>query len=90
VRFRSKFALKPREGEERVVNKFLLWPRCFGGRSTRWLRRADIVERVVKVDVGGSGEWGNYAWKWVEVAFAKEMPIEIVGCLEVWDEREAE
>lgn len=88
MRFHSKYALKPREGEERIVSKFLLWPRCFEGRHTRWLERTDIVERVVKVDVGGSGEWGNYAWKWAEVGFASEMPLEIADCLEVWEELE--
>lgn len=71
MKFTSKYALQDREGEERTVNKFLLWPRCFDGDKTwRWLERADVIEKVMKCDVGGSGEWGNYAWQWVEIGFA--------------------
>jgi len=87
MRYHSKYALKPREGEKRVVSKFLWLPRCFEGRHTRWLERADIIEEVKKMDVGGSGEWGNYAWQWREVGFAEEMPLDVTDCLEVWDER---
>lgn len=56
------------EGQERIVTKFLLLPRKFSGVG-RWLERADIRERVVKQDVGGSYQWGYYRWNWVEVAF---------------------
>lgn len=88
MRLASKYALKPRVGEKRVVSKFLLWPRCFGGRSTRWLERADIIEQVMRVDVGGSMEWGNYAWKWVEIGFAGEMPLDVTDCMEIWQEEQ--
>ena len=70
MKFRSKYYLKDREGEERIVTKFLLFPRRFESNKWRWLERADIIERVCKVDVGGSMEWGNYSWKWEEVGFA--------------------
>ena len=85
MRLSSKYTLKHREGETRIVTKFLLFPRCFGGQ-TRWLEKADIVEEVKKIDVGGSMEWGNYAWRWHEIAFAGELPRDLDGCAGVWKE----
>lgn len=70
MRFKNKFTLRPRLGEERVVRKFLLFPRRFNRRFTRWLEYANIIEQVQQVDVGGSNEYGNYAYQWVEVGFA--------------------
>jgi hypothetical protein len=41
--FRStKLDLMKREGETRVVEKFLLFPRAFGGHKMRWLEKARI------------------------------------------------
>lgn len=70
MRGSTRFALQAREGEERVVRKFLLWPRGFEAKEWRWLEWADLVEKVTKIDVGGSMQWGCYAWKWVEIGFA--------------------
>ena len=73
MRWNSDYALKDQEGEERIVRKFLLLPRQFGeGKHYRWLEYADIVERVLQCDVGGSSQWGYYAWKWCEVGFADD------------------
>lgn len=70
--WKSKFFLKDREGEVRTVRKFLLFPRRFDSKHWRWLEFALIKEEVCKVDVGGSMEWGNYAWRWCEIGFAAE------------------
>lgn len=55
--------------------KFLVFPRTTLGLTTRWLSFENMVERVEEVDVGGSMEWGNYAYEWMEVGFADEMPL---------------
>ena len=49
------------------VRKFLLFPRSFESKTTRWLEYADIVERVETVL--GSSQY----YKWVEIGFADEM-----------------
>jgi len=87
VRVNSKYALKSREGEQRIVKKFLLWPRTFDSNRTRWFEYAHITEEVLKMDVGGSCEWGNYAWQWREVGFASEPEGLPEGLAAVWDEK---
>ena len=61
--------MKGRVGEKRVVRKFLFWPRNFQTKYTRWLCWVDIVEQVLECDIGGSGQWGEYAYYWREVGF---------------------
>lgn len=70
----SKYALKDCLGEQRIKRKFLLFPRRFTAAEWRWLEYADITEEVCEVDVGGSMEWGNFAYRWVEVGFADQQP----------------
>lgn len=71
MRFKSRFALKDREGQTRVRRKFLLFPRQLGTDPTwRWLEYAYVIEQVCRIDVGGAMEWGHYAWEWREVGFA--------------------
>ena len=43
-----KWKLKelPKEGEVRVVNKFLIFPKCID-REVRWLERAMIRQRLM-------------------------------------------
>jgi hypothetical protein len=53
-------------GQERVVEKFLLFPKKLG-KEIRWLERAKIKQKVFQVDVGGSMEWGNYKNMWRNV-----------------------
>jgi hypothetical protein len=73
MKLKNQYSLKARAGETRVVTKFLLWPRKFlNSPRTRWLERSEIREEIMAVDVGGSCEWGNYAWKWRETGFADE------------------
>jgi len=71
MKFKSRFALKSQEGKTRIVRKFLMLPRQFGDSEWRWLETADILESIIKVDVGGS-VYPVYAWKWCEVGFADE------------------
>jgi len=72
MRWNNGFTLKKRAGEKRIVRKFLLWPRSFKEEKTRWLEWANIEEEIMQVDIGGSGEWGKYAWKWIEVKFTDD------------------
>lgn len=83
MKFKTRFALKDREGEEKIVRKFSLLPRSFGEDKDRvWLETVDIVYQIKKVDVGASGQWSSYTWKWVPVRFAsdqdmQELPFEV-------------
>ncbi|MFQ1027661.1 hypothetical protein JDW21_19230 [Bacillus subtilis] len=36
-------------------------------KEVRWLERVKIKQKVKKVDVGGSMEWGNFKKKWVDI-----------------------
>ena len=56
------------EGQERVITKFLLFPKKLG-KEIRWLERATIKQKVVAADVGGSYEWGKYKNMWCNVEF---------------------
>ena len=69
MKWPSRYALRDREGETRVVRKFLLWPRTFNSTHTRWLVYANIIEVIQRIDIGGSGEWGSYKWSWCETGF---------------------
>ena len=70
MRYSNRFTLKDRLGEKRVRRKFLLMPRSFRTGESRWLEWADVVEEILEIDVGGSMEWGEYAYRWREVGFA--------------------
>lgn len=71
MKFFSRFGLKSRENEIRIVKRFLWTPEHFGGPITRWLEYAYINERIMKIDIGGSNQWGHYAYRWVRVGFAE-------------------
>ena len=73
MKFNNRYSLKPLLGQRRVVRKFLILPRRFESQKTRWLEYADIVEEVMRVDVGGSCEWGCYSYCWREVGFKEEV-----------------
>lgn len=81
--FKTRYYLKDREGEEKIVRKFSLLPRSFDDDKERvWLETVDIVYRIKKIDVGGTDGWGSYAWKWVPIRFAtdkdrQELPFEV-------------
>jgi hypothetical protein len=75
--FRNRYTLKDREGEKKITRKFLLWPRTFEEGKTRWFEFAYIVEEVMKVDVGGSCQWGVYAWQWVEIGFTDPVKVKL-------------
>lgn len=58
-------------GRTRTISKFLIFPKTIG-EETRWLERATIRQMVIKVDVGGSMEWGNYENQWVDVMWVNK------------------
>lgn len=60
--------LKDQLGEQRIITKFLLFPKSIGN-DIRWLEKATILQEVMPIDVGGSMEWGNYRHRWVDVSF---------------------
>lgn len=82
MKFNTRFFLKDREGEEKVVRKFLWFPAAFNqDTKRRWLEYADVVYEVKKIDTGWSCEWSSYAWRWQATRFAndndlKNLPIE--------------
>jgi len=69
MRFGTQFTLQSMEGQERTTTKFLWYPRQFGTDQWRWLEWAMIKEAVLKIDIGGSMQWGRYKWAWVEIDF---------------------
>lgn len=74
MRWKSRLFLQDRLGEERIVEKFLLFPRFYEDhRHVYWLETAKIVERICRVDVGGSCQWGEYAYKWMEQGVVDEL-----------------
>ena len=52
-----------REGETRIITKFLFFPKKLDNER-KWLEKAHILQKVCKVDIGGSMEWGKYKHKW--------------------------
>ena len=61
--------LKDKLSEKRTVRKFLLFPRSFESKTTRWLEYANIVERV---EIIPDANWCSH-YGWVEKGFADEM-----------------
>jgi|PlaIllAssembly_1097288.scaffolds.fasta_scaffold00001_29 hypothetical protein len=83
MRFKTQYELKDREGEKKIVRKFLWFPCAFNDdKEHRWLETADVVYRVQRVYTflnfvfsTGSG------WKWRPIRFANHedyqgMPLE--------------
>jgi hypothetical protein len=69
MKWKSRVYLKDREYEKRTVKRFLLFPKCLYGKHWRWMEYAWIKQRIERHDLGGSGEWGRYSWKWTDVEF---------------------
>ena len=63
-----KDPLKGRIHEERIVQRFLWFPLHLDNR-VRWLETACVLEKVEKIDVGGSYEWGKFKHYWVPQRF---------------------
>lgn len=61
--WKSRLFLCERCGEIRTVEKFLWYPQIFGG-YWYWLIKAKLQQTILKIDIGGSGEWDKYAYKW--------------------------
>ena len=79
MRWNSRNYLRSREGETRVVRKFLFWPRKidiisinFRDTQWRWLEFINVKEQVVPVNISESWPWNDYTWKWREIAFVED------------------
>lgn len=64
--------LKDQEGDTRIALRFMWWPRSFGGSTVRWLEWVKVQEQVIKLDTGGSDQWGSYGYYWRGIEFAGE------------------
>ena len=61
------------DNETRIIEKFLLFPIKIDG-ITKWLETAKIKQKVYQIDVGGSGEWGVYKYRWKNHAWIEDHP----------------
>lgn len=53
MRLKTEYALIGREGEEKIVRKFLWSPLYFDKeKEKRWLETADVVYKIENVDIG--------------------------------------
>jgi hypothetical protein len=72
MRWRSRPKMTKKDvGRLRVVERFLWFPKCLNG-EWRWWERVKIIQTIVQYDVGGSMEWGKFAYPWVDQAWARE------------------
>lgn len=62
MRWKKKEKYVPRDGEERVIHKFLLLPECID-YEYRWLEFAYILQRYIGVRIENGDIYGGY---WVE------------------------
>ena len=60
-----------RSGEERVITKFLLFPKKIHN-EWRWLEKVFIRQKVIRMDVGGSMEWGKYKHQWQSIKWEEK------------------
>lgn len=80
MKFKTTYALKDREGEEKIVRKFLWFPLYFGEEKEQyWLEIADVVYKIKKINVGEY--FSKYRWKWRKDRFPtaedyKKLPFE--------------
>ena len=58
--------LRNKIGKTRIIKKFLWFPTTIGF-EWRWLETAKIIQQVTQIDTGGSGEWGVYDYKWLNM-----------------------
>ena len=69
---RRKYYTEKDVGKSREREIFLWWPMKFDG-DWRWWEKVTVKESIHQVDVGGSGEWGNYAHCWCIDGFVDEV-----------------
>lgn len=65
MRWKSRVTPDPEYFDKRIVRKFLIFPRCFGGDTWRWLEYADIVESYERHP-------STRYWFWSEIKFYNE------------------
>ena len=76
MKLKTKFFLKAKLDDKKIIRKFLWFPTYFGEEKTcRWLEFADVVYRVVKIG------HDSPSFRWRKVRFAtdedyKSLPFE--------------
>lgn len=71
MKLKTIFSLKSREGEEKIVRKFLLFPLYFDEEKvSRWLEVADVVYKIKKLNIGD--HFSVYTWKWQKERYATD------------------
>lgn len=81
MRYNTKYALRFKHNNARCVRKFLFLPKSFDeNEQGRWLEYADIIERVVKVDIRTDDNY-DHLFKWKEIGFADEVAKSKKVCL---------
>ena len=50
----------------REVDRFLIFPKLLND-VWKWWETATIKQRMEQIDVGGSCEWGQYDYMWIDV-----------------------
>lgn len=85
MRLKTDYALKDREGEEKIVRKFLWFPLYFDKeKEKRWLEVADVVYQVKKVDIGDM--CSVYVWKWRKERFATDEDYRSLSFIKSFDD----
>jgi len=67
----KQLILKERVGEQRIVKKFLVYPRRFGAKPSRVFEYAYIVEEVQVIGTDWYKNPSNWAWR--EIDFADDV-----------------
>lgn len=67
----KQLLLRERVGEQRIVKKFLMYPRRFGAAPSRVFEYAYLVEEVQVVE--RSFDNSPRRWDWVEIEFADDV-----------------
>ena len=52
---------KPKEGNTRIIKRFLMWPEC-NGDKWRWLETVSVRQRYRYLGEGEYGWWDEETW----------------------------
>lgn len=64
MKFKTRYELKDREGEEKIIRKFLWFPTSFDDdKEGVWLDVADVVYKIKKIDVGDHYSVDKWVWR---------------------------
>lgn len=67
--------LSGKVGEQRIVKKFLFFPRQFGSEFARIFEYAYIIEEVRVVATASWDQECPYTYGWVEIGFANSIEV---------------